>query len=207
MNNRLSEVKSLLKELRLAEIHAKLEETINEFHEKSPLELLERILRIELEARKDKSRVKRLKQAGFPYIATINDFDFGFQTSVPKKHLVKLMDMCWLEQAYNVMFLGPPGVGKTHLAVGLGMAAIDAGYHVVFVTLEELIKYLKTENISVTSKKRLKRIVSASLVIIDEVGFMPVSREEANLFFQLVSQLYQQTSVIVTSNKGFEEWI
>jgi DNA replication protein DnaC len=116
------------------------------------------------------------------------------------------MDMCWLEQAYNVMFLGPPGVGKTHLAVSLGIAAVDAGYHVAFTNMDELIKWLKTESISALSKKRLKRIVSAGLVIIDEVGFMPISREEASLFFQLVSQLYQQTSVIITSNKGFEEW-
>lgn len=207
MNNRLGEVKSLLKELRLTEIHSKLETSLNESSgEESPLELLERLLKIEIQARRNKSRAKRLKQAGFPYLKTIDTFDFGFQTSIPKRHFQQLMDMCWLEQAYNVMFLGPPGVGKTHLAVSLGIAAIDAGYRVAFVTMDELIKLLKTETISVTSKKRLNRIITANLVIIDEVGFLPVSRQEANLFFQLVSRLYQQTSVIITSNKGFEEW-
>lgn len=206
MNDRLIEVKSLLKELRLSEIHERLEELLNDSHGKSPLELLETILKVETDARHSNSRTKRLKQAGFPFHKTINDFDFGFQTSVSKRYMLQLMDMCWLEQAYNVMFLGPPGVGKTHLAVSLGIAAVDAGYHVAFTTMDELIKWLKTETISAISKKRLKHIVSANLVIIDEVGFMPISREEANLFFQLVSQLYQQTSIIVTTNKGFEEW-
>lgn len=207
MNDRLIEVKSLLKELRLSEIHERLEELINDSHGKSSLELLEAILKVETNARHTNSRTKRLKQAGFPFHKTINDFDFGFQTSVSKRNMLQLMDMCWLEQAYNVMFLGPPGVGKTHLAVSLGIAAVDAGYHVVFTAMDELIKWLKTESISAISKRRLKRIVSADLIIIDEVGFMPISRDEANLFFQLVSQLYQQTSIIVTSNKGFEEWV
>jgi DNA replication protein DnaC len=206
MNDRLIEVKSLLKELRLSEIHERLEELLNGSHGKSSLELLETILKVEADARHTNSRTKRLKQAGFPFHKTINDFDFGFQTSVSKRYMLQLMDMCWLEQAYNVMFLGPPGVGKTHLAVSLGIAAVDAGYHVAFTTMDELIKWLKTETISAISKRRLKHIVSANLVIIDEVGFMPISREEANLFFQLVSQLYQQTSIIVTTNKGFEEW-
>lgn len=206
MNDRLIEVKSLLKELRLSEIHERLEELLNDSHGKNPLELLERILKVETDARHSNSKAKRLKQAGFPFHKTINDFDFGFQMSVSKRYMLQLMDMCWLEQAYNVMFLGPPGVGKTHLAVSLGIAAVDAGYHVAFTTMDELIKWLKTENISAISKRRLKRIVSVNLVIIDEVGFMPISREEANLFFQLVSQLYQQTSIIATTNKGFEEW-
>lgn len=206
MNDRLIEVKSLLKELRLSEIHERLEELLNDSPGKSPLELLETILMVETDARHSNSKAKRLKQAGLPFHKTINDFDFGFQTSVSKRYMLQLMDMCWLEQAYNVMFLGPPGVGKTHLAVSLGIAAVDAGYHVAFTTMDELIKWLKTETISAISKRRLKHIVSANLVIIDEVGFMPISREEANLFFQLVSQLYQQTSIIVTTNKGFEEW-
>lgn len=206
--NRLNEVKSLLKELRLTEIHNKIETILSETasNEKSPLELLECIFKLESQSRRDKSRTKRLKQAGFPALKTITEFDFGFQISVPKHHIQQVMDMCWLEQAYNVMFLGPPGVGKTHLAIGLGIAAIDSGYRVAFVTMDELMKILKTETISTASKKKLNRVVGANLVIIDEVGFLPISRQEANLFFQLVSNLYQQTSVIITSNKGFDEW-
>lgn len=119
---------------------------------------------VETDARHSNSKAKRLKQAGFPFNKTLNDFDFGFQTSVSKRYMLQLMDMCWLEQAYNVMFLGPPGVGKTHLAVSLGIAAVDAGYHVAFTTMDELIKWLKTEGISVLSKRQLKRIVSADLV-------------------------------------------
>jgi len=208
MNEKLCEVKTLLKDLNLTVMAASLEEYINKgsLENMSPLELMEYLFKVEMQARQEKSRAKRLKNAGFPYEATVDSFDFGFQPSIPKKRIQHLMDMCWLEQAYNIMFLGPPGVGKTHLAIGLGMRAIDCGYHVAFVTMDELMKLLKTELISSSRKRRLSQIESANLVIIDEVGFLPISRQEANLFFQLIAKLYQQTSVIITSNKGFDEW-
>ena len=115
-------------------------------------------------------------------------------------------DQCWVEKAFNLFFLGPPSIGKTHLALCLGIKAVQIGYQVSFVTLDQLIDILKTESALSRSKRRLKQIMSSQLVIIDEVGFLPVNRQEANMFYQLVSHFYQQTSVIITSNKGFEEW-
>lgn len=156
----------------------------------SPLDFIAYILGIETKARQEKSKAKRMKQAGFPYEATVEKFDFGFQPGISKKHILQLMDMCWLEQAYNIMFLGPPGVGKTHLAISLGMKAVECGYDVVFVTMDELMKLLKTEMISASRKRRLNQIQSANLVIIDKVGFLPISRQEANLFFQLNIHFY-----------------
>ena len=114
--------------------------------------------------------------------------------------------MPWVEQAYNICFLGPPGIGKTHLATALAVKALDMGYSVVFTTLDKLIKDLKTELISSQSKRKLKNIYKASLVIIDEVGFMPLNAQEANLFFGFVSEMSEKTSMIITSNKGFDEW-
>jgi len=102
--------------------------------------------------------------------------------------------------------IASPGVGKSHLAVGLGIRAVELGYHVSFITMDELMRTLKTAEILAKSKRRLKHITTADLLIIDEVGFLPISRPEANLFFQLVSKLYQNTSIIITSNKGFDEW-
>ena len=104
------------------------------------------------------------------------------------------------------MFLGPPGVGKTHLAVALGIAAVNAGYRVYFTQMDQLVQFLKTETISRRSKQQLRALYNANLVILDEVGFQPISRQEANLLFGLINRLYQQTSVILTSNKDFEEW-
>jgi DNA replication protein DnaC len=114
--------------------------------------------------------------------------------------------MTWVEQVFNVCFLGPPGVGKTHLALSLSVKALDLGYSVAFETLDNLMKHLKTEEISGVSKRRMKHIRKAALVVIDEVGFMPLSPGEANLFFGFISSMAERTSLIITSNKGFDEW-
>lgn len=208
MNTTVQEVKTLLGQLHLTCIRDKLDEFLLPAIQEdiTCLEFLHRLLQQEANARKNKSRDRRMKQAGFPYQKTIDDFDFGFQTSVNSRQLRQLMDMHWLEKAFNLLFLGPPGIGKTHLALGLGIRAVELGYRVSFITMNDLIKTLKTELMSVRSKRRLKQVMTADLVIIDEVGFLPISPQEANLFFQLVSSLYQSTSVIVTSNKGFDEW-
>jgi DNA replication protein DnaC len=147
-----------------------------------------------------------MKDAGFPYMAAIEEFDFGFQRSVSKKHMLQLKELSWLESAFNILFIGPPSVGKSHLAISLGIAAVNAGYKTVFIHMEQLIHTFRTLEISIKSKQRLKKITQVDLVIIDEIGFQPITRQEANAFFGLVNQLYQQTSIIMTSNKGVVEW-
>src|SRR5690606_3826406 len=112
----------------------------------------------------------------------------------------------WLEQNYNLIFLGPPGVGKTHLAIGLGVEALKKGYRVSFITMDSLVQLLKTEAISRASQTKTKRIYRSDLVIMDDLMFLAMDRAEANLFFQFVNKLYGQTSIILTSNKGPEEW-
>lgn len=187
-------------------------ETLDEIMEKSQkeewtiLKTLHTLLEKEKSNRTDKAREKRIKDAGFPYMATIEEFDFGFQKSVSKKHIQQLMELSWLESAFNIMFLGPPSVGKTHLATSLGIAAVNAGYKVIFIHMEQLIHAFKTHEISAKSKHKLKKLSQADLAIIDEIGFQPVTRSEANMLFGVVNQLYQQTSIILTSNKGIAEW-
>jgi len=207
-NTKTQEVKALLGELRLNSVKDQLDGLLTSAikEDTSCLEFLHIALQKEVDARNANSRAKRLKRAAFPYHKTIEDFDFGFQTSVTRRQIQQLMDMNWVEKAFNLVFIGPPGIGKSHLSIGLGIQAVELGYRVVFISMDELIKTLKTEAMSAKSKRQLKNIMSTDLLIVDEVGFLPITRQEANLFFQLVTNLYQNTSVIVTSNKGFDEW-
>lgn len=172
----------------------------------TPLESIEIFLNEQQRLRTEKQNMIRRKRAKLPAEKTLDRFDFGFQRSVSKEQMLRLSDMTWVEQAYNVCFLGPPGIGKTHLALALAVKALDMGYSVAFNTLDELIKILKTSEISAASRRRLKIINKAAMVIIDEVGFMSLSNAEANLFFGFVSSMSERTSLIITSNKGFDEW-
>lgn len=169
-------------------------------------DLLLSILKNEIDLKDKKAQERRLKNAGFPVLKRIEDFDLGFQKSITQKQINRLLEMEWIDRMYNLIFLGPPGVGKTHISVALGYKAVEAGYKVSFITMDNLMKVLKTQDISRRSKGKMNRILSSSLVIIDELGYLPITREEANMFFQLISALHEQTSLIITSNKGFEDW-
>lgn len=114
--------------------------------------------------------------------------------------------MTWVEQAYNVCFLGPPGVGKMHLALALSVRAPDLVYAVAFETPDNLMKLLKTLEISAVSKRRLMYFNKAALIVVDEFGFLPLTPIEVNLFFKFVSGMSEKTSLILTSNKDFDEW-
>jgi len=172
----------------------------------TPLQYIERFLTEQLRLKAEKATKMRIRRATMPAVKTIEQFDFGFQRSVSKEQMLRLCDFTWIDNAYNIMFLGPPSVGKTHLATALGTRALSSGYTVVFLILDELIKLLKTSEISTKSQKRLRQVYKANLVIIDEVGFLPVTRVEANLLFAFLSALHEKTSIIITSNKGFSEW-
>lgn len=191
--------------------HLKL--NANEVIEKAELDSLSyqdfllNILENEVNLKDKKAQERRLAYAGFPVIRNIEDFDLKFQKSITQKQINRLVELEWIDRMYNLIFLGPPGVGKTHLAISLGYKAVEAGYKVSFVSMDKLMHALKTQEISRRSKGKINRILSSSLVIIDELGYLPITREEANLFFQLISALHEQASLIITSNKGLEDWV
>jgi DNA replication protein DnaC len=204
MNMRVEKVNALISGLRLAPTD--FESLYSGENSLTPIESIEIFLSEQQLIRTEKQNIIRRKRANLPAEKILESFDFGFQRSISKEQMLRLSDMTWVDQAFNICFLGPPGIGKTHLALSLAVKALDLGYAVAFTTLDELMVTLKTSQISTASKRRLKILNSAALVVIDEVGFMPLSTNEANLFFGFVSSMSERTSMIITSNKGFDEW-
>ena len=200
----LERIQNLLSDLRMAQVD--FDSIFAGQNDLTPLEAVARFLLEQQRMRTEKQSLLRRRRAALPAEKTLQSFDFGFQKSVSKEQMLRLSDMTWVEQAYNICFLGPPGVGKTHLALSLAVKGLDLGYTVAFETLDNLMTILKTVEISNDSKRRLKYLRKAALVIIDEVGFMPLTPTEANLFFGFVSSMSEKTSLIITSNKGFDEW-
>lgn len=205
---KLETIQDHLGQLKLAWMRDNLAQITEEANGKdiSYLEFIYSLCEGETQAREEKAAKRRMAYAQFPFIKTIEEFDFAYQPGITKRQVNQLLDMQWLDQAYNLIFLGPPGLGKSHLAVSLGIKAVEKGYNVSFISMEDLIRHLKLQDIASRSRQRIKRIISSDLVIIDEIGFVPIKKEESNLFFQLITVLYEQTSLIITSNKGFEDW-
>jgi DNA replication protein DnaC len=160
----------------------------------------------EVSSRQTHGGENRVKAARFPSYKTLEDFDFNHQRSVRKEVVAHLGALDFVAGKQNVVFLGPPGTGKTHLATALGIRACQAGHRVAFATATEWVARLSTAHSQGVLYKELRQLVWTPLLIIDEVGYLPFDVEAANLFFQLVSSRYERASVIVTSNKPFGRW-
>jgi DNA replication protein DnaC len=208
MNNTVKELQSYFRQLRLSETAEELPQLLREAEKASwtYLEFLEAVTMFELNKREAKSIERRLKWARFPYVKTLSEFKVEEQTAITERQLTQLQELGWLEQQYNLILLGPPGVGKTFLTIGLGVEAIQRGFQVYFVTMGELIQLLKTQEFTHKSQVQIKRLQSSDLVIIDDLMYMAMDQREANLFFQLVNHLYERSSIILTSNKSPEQW-
>jgi len=196
---RLQENLTRLKLVRAAEVLETVAEKAEE-SQASYLSFLDHLLEEEVAAREKRRIQTALKIAGLPFAKTIEEYDFGFHPHLDKKAVMELFDLTFLARHENVVFLGPPGVGKSHLAVALAIKACSHGFKVWFTTMQTLIGKLKEP------QTKGKAFLSASLVVVDEVGYLPVDSREAYLFFQFISYRYEKSSTILTSNKSFGDW-
>jgi DNA replication protein DnaC len=167
---------------------------------------LSQALETEWQGRYRRGIEARLRQARFPWIKTLEQFDFDFQPSLDRKQVRELAGLSFVERAHNVVVLGPPGVGKTHLAISLGVKAVDAGYSVLFLSLEALMTRLTKALHENRLERSLQQLTYPKVLIVDEIGYLPLSRLEASLFFRLVVRRYERASLIITSNKSFLDW-
>lgn len=160
----------------------------------------------EKEFRQERVDKSMIKTAHFPFIKTFEDFDFSFQPSIVKDEILDLKNLRFVDSAENIILVGTPGVGKTHIATSIGIESSKNRYQTYFITAHELIAQLKKAQLENTLMRRLKHFTSYSVLIIDEVGFLPISRDEANLFFQLINMRYEKHPTIITTNKSFNKW-
>ncbi len=172
----------------------------------SSLEFLDALTQTELAARTEQNIRRKLGQAHFPFYKTLDEFDFAFQPSVNERQIRDLATMRFVAHAENLLFLGPPGVGKTHLAVALGMCAILQGMSVLFYALPDLIQQLARDAKTDRLPQRLQALARPQLLILDEMGYFSLDKRSAHFLFQLVSRRYQRGSIILTSNKSYTEW-
>lgn len=169
-------------------------------------DFLERVLGEEVAAKTAKNVSMRTAMARFPFVKPLETFDFAYQPSIDKRQVLALASCHYIEHGDNVIVLGPPGVGKTHLAVSLGIKAIEAGYRVLFTSAAQLIATLTKALAEGRLDEKLKLYTTPRLLIIDEIGYLPIERIGANLFFQLISRRYERGPMILTSNQSFGAW-
>lgn len=201
-------VKNQCKQLRLSTVANSIDDTLTQAEKEkiTYLDFLNRLFNTEIFKRMEKEKDKRTKQARLPLCHNLDLYDFNCENSMSPQELKQLREMKWLEQNYNVILMGPSGTGKTYIAGGLCFDAVDLGYRAYFQTMESLIKVLKMKEITKSAAIEYKRIINAHLLVIDDIMMFPVTKEDAVRFFNLINELHNKTSLVITTNKSPKEW-
>ena len=167
---------------------------------------IEQLLSAQIQLRNNRRLQAAMRSSRLPAVKQLRDFDFTFQPSLRREQMESLHELGFVERRENVIFLGPPGVGKTHLAISLAIAAAQSGRRVYYGTLADLITSLEEAQAAGRLQARLKVLTYPALLVVDEIGYLPISRTGAMLFFQLMARRYEHASTVLTSNKSFAEW-
>ncbi|MDH3236666.1 MAG: IS21-like element helper ATPase IstB [Alphaproteobacteria bacterium] len=206
-HERITKLATDLRLLAVPDLYGGIAQTAAERKDASYADFLEDVLRSERDARLVRSRELLTRMAGFPALKTLESYDFAFATGAPRQQIQELAALGFIERNENVVLLGPSGTGKTHLAIAFGLLAAQKSWKVRFTTAADLIITLEAAQRQGRIKEVMHRIVAApKLLIVDEIGYLPFGREQANLFFQVVARRYEKGSLILTSNLAFGSW-
>lgn len=207
-NSTYSQLLTNLDLLKLAQMKLHLDE-VRDFVTTNGLSFTEGLLRLsnyEVDFKEQNASRSMVKSAAFPFVKGLEDFDFGFQPSVNEQEMREFESLGFLEKNENIVFLGPSGVGKTHLATSIGVAAAKKRTSTYFMKCHDLLQQLKKAKLENRLDARIKHFCHYRLLVIDELGYLPIDKEDSNLFFQLVDARYEKKSTIVTTNMNFNEW-
>jgi DNA replication protein DnaC len=206
--SRREQIRAMLADLKLPGSLEAVDEVLSEADggKLTAAEAIERLLGAQITLRNNRRLQTAMRASRLPAVKTLAEFDFSFQPSIKREQVESLHELGFVERKENVVLLGPPGVGKTHLAVSLAIAAAQNGRRVYYSTLADLITSLEEAQAAGRLARRLATLSYPSLLVVDEIGYLPVSRTGAVLFFQLISRRYEHASTVFTSNKSFEEW-
>jgi len=206
--SRREQIRAMLADLKLPGSLEAVDEVLSDADggKLTAAEAIERLLGAQITLRNNRRLQTAMRASRLPAVKTLADFDFSFQPSIKREQIENLHELTFLERKENVVLLGPPGVGKTHLAISLAVAAAQSGRRVYYSTLADLINSLEEAQAAGRLARRLAILSYPSLLVVDEIGYLPVTRTGAVLLFQLIGRRYEHASTVFTSNKSFEEW-